>query len=257
MTVKICQIAPYGGVDIWIRIGLQSFPETSKLIVLVNGSPVKPEKKQFINKDNQNLDYVSLADEMLNDILFENSKLPKKKRIDLEKIEIGEKLSIYELVGLFRSLLAKLDDEGYDVVINLSNGLINWRLALYLASLDSVNVRYAYTVSKDNGDIEYIWLHRDLSENERLILDLLNESGPCNLSELHVLFKQRRNKGTIGFISRIVGKMSESHLIEVHRAGREISVLITEIGRAYTTTDGLLNDRKFPIIHKEYDYESD
>ena len=41
---KTCQVAPYGGVDTWIKLALREFPETQRLIILVNNAPETNKK---------------------------------------------------------------------------------------------------------------------------------------------------------------------------------------------------------------------
>ncbi len=222
---SLCQVAPYGGVDRWIKLALKEFPETKKLMVLVNRTNSEESEKYF-NK----------AEAMLRAFSKENEKMPEEKKILNEMFVIKKRMTFYELVYLFRSLFKELYKEGYDAVVNLSNGLQAWKTALYVASLDSPNVTMVFLIDKETGNISNFWKHRNISPKERLILDILKKRGVCTLSEIQKEFFEIKGKGKLSFVSTLINKMANSGLLEFRRMGREARISITSVGIAYSFT---------------------
>jgi len=248
--MQLCQIIPYGGEELWIKLALREFPETRWLIILANKPKPRPLTKYEEIKEKQELseqkDYYEEAKTLLkqfeqkeNEIIdAENLPmgLPPEQRKKFSLLEPISLENFYELLRYFRALLALIIQEGYKVAIHLNSGPMMWRICLYLAASEfKKDVDYLYLFEKFSGERKNIWIYRDLTEQEKIIIEILSENPKLSISDIQKFFKKRKGKGTLSYILKIIKVLINDGLISELKRGRTKWVELTLLGKSLSS----------------------
>lgn len=252
--MELCQLFLYGGEDLWIKLALREFPKTKWLIIISNKPKDRPKpkyKEVSEKKRHEHINYYETAKHLIEELRDDEDLIPPEKRRSFSLLEPTSTDDFYELLRYFRALIDYIKAQGCRIAINLNSGLMLWRMALYQAAaefkpfIDSI-----YLFEKDTGNKQNLWIHRDLSKQEKLVLTILSENPRLSISEIQEVYKKKTGTGSLSYILKIVSRLVEDGLILESKEGRTKWVELSSLGKALSPP----NDLKH-IIEEELQLE--
>jgi len=235
--MKLCLIFPYGGKELWMKLSLREFSDINWLIILAN-KPTKPSLAKFeeVSKELEKKpkkEFYKEAKEILEKLKDEEKLIPTDKRRKFSLLEPISTENFYQLLHYFRALLSYVEKLGYQIMIHLNSGLMIWRMALYLAAAEFKSSIYlTYLFNKDTGDIQKIWIYRDLSEQEKIVLEILSNNKRLSISEIQKIYKSKTGTGTLSYVLKIVKSLVEEGILLESKEGRTKYVVLSELGKS-------------------------
>jgi len=235
--MKLCLIFPYGGEELWIKLSLREFSDIKWLIILAN-KPTKPSEPKYEEiseklKKQQKKDYYEEASAILKKLEKEEKLLPSDKRRRFSLLEPISTEDFYQLLHYFRALLSYIEKKGYQIMIHLSSGIMVWRMALYLAAAEFKSSIYlTYLFNKQTGDIQKLWIYRDLSDQEKLVLEILSKNEKLSISEIQKIYKNKTSTGTLSYVLKIVNSLVKEGILLESKEGRTKFVVLSELGKS-------------------------
>lgn len=252
---KLCQIIVYGGKDQWVRMGLREYTETSLLLLINANTTISHPLLEDHDNVRESIDYKSLASNLVKTLTIEEEGLPKKKQRKYKTIIPPDSRDLTELIRYFRGVLFYLHKNNYRIIINISSGLLAFRLALYQAALDCKKyVDQVYIIEKDTGEIKIVWLYREISDAERTIIDILYNKPNISKKNLQQQYYKIEGKGNLTYISRIIKKMRQDELVNELIQGNTRYLSLSDTGRALGPTKNLISNLKKQLGDIKYNH---
>ncbi len=256
LTMELCQIFLYGGEDLWIKLALREFPNTKWLIIISNKPKErpKPKYKEVSEKKRPKLiDYFEEAKLLMEELNENEEQMPTEKRRNFSLLEPTSTDDFYELLRYFRALLDYIKTQGYRIAINLNSGLMLWRMALYQAAAEFKPFIFSiYLFEKDTGNMQNLWLYRDLSKQEKLVLTILSENPRLSISTIQEVYKKKTGTGSLSYILKIVSRLVDDGLILEVKKGRTKWVELSSLGKALSPVNDIKNkiEEELKLKHK-------
>lgn len=127
----------------------------------------------------------------------------KKKKISLiEPVSIN---NFYELLHYFRGLFDFIIKKGYKIAVHLNSGPMIWRVALYLAAAEfRSEIELLYLFDKQSGERQNLWIHRDLADQEKIIIEILSDIQRASVTEIQERYQSKTGKGTLSYVLKLV-----------------------------------------------------
>lgn len=242
LSMKLCQIFPYGGEDLWIKLSLREFPETKWLIILSNKikkrKKAKYEEVDEKRKAEEQINYYKRAKTLMDKLKNDEEIIPPEKRRRFSLLEPISLDDFYELLRYFRALIDYVKNQGYKIAIHLNSGPMIWRMALYQAAAEfKPSINSIYLFEKDSGNRQNLWIYRKLTKQEKLVIEILTEKPRLNISEIQEIYKKKAGTGSLSYVLKIVKSLVKDDLISETKAGRTKWVELTSLGNALSSFD--------------------
>jgi len=224
LDMKICQIAPYGGEPKWQRLGFKISPEIRWLIILTNNS--SDGGKNFLVE----------AQNLVNDLERSQDDFPESQKTRLSLIDLTSvKDDYFQLLGCIFQLFSMIASQGYYIQVNASSGLALWRLILYQAALsDKSQVTSYFIFNKLTGEPIEIWQPASLTDADEEVLNILKSFDSLSLTDLQSKFQNRKGKGSLSYMVKIIKKLSKLGYVEEFKIGRVKKVSLSHVGKVIT-----------------------
>jgi len=243
--MKTCQIMVYGGKHNWIDLTLRKDPNIKRLIFIV----VEPEKP-FPEH------WEDLSDK-IEQLESQQQDFPESEKIKYSYLNIQFKNDMVRLVRYFRALISILSELNYEIICNLTAGIFELRIALYLAcQIESDKIKEIFYLNKQNFSKNTLFKTIQISTKGKNVLkimfDELNKTTTekredihnieYNLSELHNICNKNNFKIDMPALSRLVSKLIKEGYLKERREGRLKHLSLTDIGLVFCPVYNYLND---------------
>jgi len=189
--MKVCQIATVGRNPEWIQLGLFRYP-TNLLVLIVTE------------------EYLEKAQEIAEGIKGINSQIEIVK----------DPRNAQYLVNFLKTLINQLSKEEYQILINVTSGLVSWQLLFYgVATILRDKIHTFFIIDKERKEPLEMVLYKPLSKTEREVLMAVPDEGGT-LSKITQMFRKVRQaeigkeEGSSALISRYLKTLAEEGLVE-------------------------------------------
>ncbi len=202
--MKTCQIATVGRNPEWIQLGLFRYPTT--LLVLITTE-----------------DYMDQAKEI--------TKLVKGIEVRIEVIE--KPRNSYYIVEFLKNLINQLHAEEYELLMNVTSGLVSWQLLFYsTATILQEKIKTFYIIDKERKEPQEMVLYQKLPEPEEKVLLIIPEEGD-SLKSITQKYKelQKEGKGSSGLLSRYLKRLTSEGFVTTRGSSKSKTFLLTEKGK--------------------------
>lgn len=207
MRMNICQIATVGRNPEWIQIGLFRYP--TNLLVLVT-------TEEYLDKAKEIVELV--------------------KGIETQIEIIIEPRNAQYIVKFLKTLINTLYENQYDILMNVTSGLVSWQLLFYsTATILRKKVKSFFIIDKERKKPLEMVLYKPLTSTEERVLSVLSEEGD-SLSKITLNYRNRvlkdtgEEKGSSGLISRYLKILTEEGLAESAGNSKSKKFRLTEKG---------------------------
>jgi len=234
--MELCQIIPYGGQDLWVNLALREFPKTKWLIILANRPKPLPTVKyqEILGESKEQTNYwekvIPLIEQLRNN---EESMPPDWKR----KISLIEPVSLnnfYELLRYFRGLFDFIIKKEFKIAVHLNSGPMIWRVPLYLAAAEfRSEIQLLYLFDKPSGERQDLWIHRDLMDQEKLILEIVTAAPRASVTDIQERYLSKTGKGTLSYVLKLVNNLVADGLLLESKEGRTKFIELSPLGKAF------------------------
>jgi hypothetical protein len=206
--MKVCQIATVGRNPEWIQIGLFRYP--TNLLVLVT-------TKEYLEKAKE-------IEELVKGI---------ETKIEI----IKEPRNAQYIVKFLKTLINNLSENQYEIMINVTAGLVSWQLLFYsTATILRKKVKSFFIIDKERKEPLQMVLYHPLTSTEEKVLMIIPEEGG-SLGKITQEFRDRtlkdtgEEKGSSGLISRYLKMLIEEELVESVGNAKSKTFRLTEKGK--------------------------
>ncbi|MBA7505425.1 hypothetical protein ES706_04092 [subsurface metagenome] len=232
--MKTCQIMIYGGKHYWIDLAHRKDPDIRWFIFI----GVEPER-EFPRHWEMIEDKIQEFEQLQKDF-------PDSEKIKYLYIKLEPQEKLVSLIRYFRAIINFIYEKGYQVSCNLTAGIFELRMALYLASqIESDKIVEGFYFNKQNFEKNLLFKSIEISKKGKKILNIMyenikNQSNneievqfheiEYNLSQLRELCEKSHFKIDLPTISRVVSKLIEEGYLKERREGRNKFISLTDIG---------------------------
>ena len=202
--MKTCQIATVGRNPEWIQLGLFRYPTT--LLVLITTE-----------------DYLDQANKI--------TELVKGVEVRIKIIE--KPRDSYYIVEFLKNLINELYAEEYELMMNVTSGLVSWQLLFYsTATILQEKIKTFYIIDKERKEPLEMVLYQKLPEPEEKVLSIIPEEGD-SLKSITAKYKelQKDGKGSSGLLSRYLKRLTEEGLVTTQGSSKSKIFLLTKKGK--------------------------
>ncbi len=233
--MQTCQIFLYGGKVQWLDLALREFPDTRLLVVVQN------------RVDDPN-EWWEPVEDKISQIERDQASLREDLQVKVKLLEISGDKPLAELTRYFRALIQTTAQQGFPVVCNVTAGLFEYQLALYLASQIEVgSVSEVFYHNKQTKGKNALPRATSVTRKEQRVLELIwkytEELAPppevndgdleANLSTLRDYGATHGTDMDLSNLSRLVSKLVKKDLLAERREGRDKLIQLTEQGRIF------------------------
>ncbi len=228
--MKFCQIMVYGGRSKWIDLSLKRYPNTNWLILIgVQPTEMVPNYWEDVHEKIKSLE-------------TQQEALPKNEKTKYNYINLEFSHDTVRIIRYFRALITLIYKEGYLVKCNLTSGIFEIRIGLFLASqIESEKITEIFYIDKQNYSMNLLNKSFNITKKGKILLKIIyNEniaksgdglkSLEYNLTDLSNLSKNYNFKIDLPAVSRLVSGLVEKGFLEERREGRKKFVSLTKTG---------------------------
>jgi hypothetical protein len=205
--MKVCQIATVGRNPEWIQLGLFRYP-TNLLVLTVT--------EEYLEKAHEIIELV--------------------KGIDTQIEIVKEPRNAQYVVNFFKKLINSLYEKKYDILINVTSGLVSWQLLFYgTATVLRDKIKSFYIVDKERKEPLEMILYKPLTKTERDVLMVIPDEGG-SLGKITQEFRKWRHsetgeeEGSSALLSRYLRILTEEGLVETTGRAKAKKFHLTEQG---------------------------
>ncbi|MHA1267541.1 MAG: hypothetical protein ACTSRS_20060 [Candidatus Helarchaeota archaeon] len=238
IPMELCQIIPYGGKEKWIRLALREFPMTKWLIVLANRPQPQPivKYKEVLSNKKEPEDYWEMATPLIEQLRKNEEIMPPERKRKISLIEPISLNDFYELIRYFRGLFDYIIKKGYKIAVHLNSGPMIWRITLYLAAAEfRSKIECLYLFNKWSGERQNLWVYRDLTVQEKIVLEILSEIQRASVTEIQEHYQTKTGKGTLSYVLKLIKNLVEDGLLLESKKGRIKFIELSPLGKAFTS----------------------
>jgi len=231
--MKLCQIIPYGGQDLWVKLALREFPETRWLILLANrAKPLRKAKyREVLEERQESPEFWKKANSLMQQLKEDEALMPPEKKRRLNLIEPISLDDFHELLRYFRGLFTYIIEKQFKIAVHLNSGPMLWRICLYLTAAEfKSGIQLLYLFDKKTGNRQDLWIYRDLTEQERIIIQILSKNQRISVSEIQDIYKKTTGKGNLSYVLKLVKKLVRDGMILISKEGRTNFIELSSLG---------------------------
>jgi len=236
----------YGGKHSWIDLSHRKEPDTSWFIFV--GSKPDDIREGWERIEDKIITLQALQ-----------KNFPEQEKIRYDYLEISFQNDLVELIRYFRALFNLVTGKGYLIACNLTAGLFETRMALYLAAqVEQALVFEVFYLNKQSFQKNIIFKNINITQRGKDLLSIMHahfkedqddkEKKEFSLSKLHQITKETKNKHILDVdlpsLSRLVNDLVKEGYITERREGREKLLSISELGFIFCPVDRQLQALK-------------
>lgn len=231
----------YGGRSKWIDLSQRKYPKTSWFIFVgVEPAEDSPEYWEEIN-------------EKIKELENEQKDFPEYDRIKYNYINLDFENDLLRLIRYFRALIIFINKQGYFIKCNLTSGIFEIRISLFLASqIESEKISEIFYINKQTYKTNLLTKSFNISKKGKILLKIIynenmtklkneNHLLEYNLTDLTNISKNNEFKIDLPSISRLVSKLVEDGFLKERREGRKKFVSLTKTGLIFCPVKDLQN----------------
>jgi len=232
--MKLSQIMIYGGKHNWIDLSHRKYPDVSWFIFIgVEPTGDLPEHWEKIE------DKIKQLEDLQKDF-------PISEQIKYTYIKRDSGNDLVDLIRFFRALINDIHKKGYQITCNLTAGIFELRMALFLASqIESDKVFEIFYLNKQTSEKNLLFKSIKISKRGKLLLEIIYSDGiekkkeskdlifqnmEFSLTELRKLCVQHELNMDLPTVSRLTSKLIKEGYLKERREGRKKKVSLTDIG---------------------------
>lgn len=230
--MKDCQIFIYGGRYKWLDVAHRKKPETNWYIII--GTPHKQEVPNHFESIQEKIDLLEA----------QQKDYPESERIHYIYLEIDFENDLTNLIRFFRALINYLTDKEYKISCNLTSGIFEMQIALYLAAqIESSKITEVFYINKQTFDKNLLFKTIKLTKKAKILLNIVyqqqighkenTEIAEISLTELHALCVKNNLNMDLPALSRTVKKLIFEGYIVENRKGRQKLLSVSELGMIF------------------------
>lgn len=240
----------YGKKNQWIDVAHRKSPDASWFIFVgATRSGSKPE-------------YWDSIEDKIDDLTAKQVDFPDSEKIKYTYLELELENRIVDLIRHFRALINCLSAQGYHLSCNLTAGIFEQRMALYLASeIESEKVNEVFYINKQDFNKNILFKTIDITGKGKELLEIIfnyiqekkqNTKGfsffnyAFNLTELKKICLDNGFKTDLPALSRLVSKLVEQDYLKEQREGRKKLIGLTEKGLIFCPVGNIV-----PVLQSE------
>ncbi|MHA1756659.1 MAG: winged helix-turn-helix domain-containing protein [Promethearchaeota archaeon] len=240
--MKVCQIMTYGGKTKWIELAHRK-DSNIKWFIFVGA--IKEELPEYFERIEPKIKQLKALQE----------DFPESEKIRYSYIEIKHENDLVQLIRYFRALINFINKKNFQISCNLTAGMFELRIALYLASqIESDKILEIFYFNKQNFEKNLLFKSIKISEKGKTLLKILfknieeaSRSMNLNFDEIEYNLSQIKNmyeKNGLNIdlpsLSRLVSKLIEDGYLRQRREGRHKYISLTDIGLIFCPLDNNL-----------------
>ncbi|MHA1730844.1 MAG: hypothetical protein ACTSU5_02825 [Promethearchaeota archaeon] len=249
-------VFPYGGNEAWIELSLREFPGLDWIVVLTSsaeipwdlqgGEPAHPREASAQAGGGRPRSFRERAEVYAREFREREGRLPPDRRRELSLVEVPDLRTTTELTPFFLALFRELVERGARVYLNLSSGLMAWRLALYQCAEEfRDDVEAVFLFDKQRERRHDLWLYRPLSKMERRVLSIVagatggddrdrgsGAGGKLSISELRDEYERRHGKKSLSYVLKVASALARDGFLRASKEGRVKYVELGARGQA-------------------------
>lgn len=228
--MKSCQIMVYGGRSKWIDLSQRKYPNTN-WIIFIGVEPTEDFP-----------DYWEEINEKIKVLENQQKGFPESDRIKYNYINLDFANDLVRLIRYFRALITFVYKQGYFIKCNLTSGIFEIRISLFLASqIESEKISEIFYINKQTYKTNLLTKSFNISKKGETLLKIIyneniikikNKNHPLeyNLTDLSIISKNNEFKIDLPGISRLVSNLVEDGFLKERREGRKKYVSLTKTG---------------------------
>jgi hypothetical protein len=158
------------------------------------------------------------------------------KGIDTQIEIVKEPRNAQYVVNFFKKLINSLYEKKYDILINVTSGLVSWQLLFYgTATVLRDKIKSFYIVDKERKEPLEMILYKPLTKTERDVLMVIPDEGG-SLGKITQEFRKWRHsetgeeEGSSALLSRYLRILTEEGLVETTGRAKAKKFHLTEQG---------------------------
>ncbi len=251
--MNICEIMVYGGKHKWIDLSQRKDPNVKWFIFIgVDPKDDFPKHWERIGKK------ITKLEEQQKDF-------PSLEKIKYNYINIEFENELVNLIRYFRALINFVYKKGYKVICNLTAGVFELRIALFLASqIESDKILEIFYLNKQNFQKNLLFKSIKISKKGEKLLNILYEKinqdtkkkeispyeHEYSLSQLRDICEKGGLDMDLPATSRLTSTLIEDGYLKERREGRVKNISLTEIGLIFCPIYNYLDNIQH-LINKE------
>nr|MDO8119458.1 winged helix-turn-helix domain-containing protein [Candidatus Sigynarchaeota archaeon] len=223
----------YGGKQSWIDLAQRKDP-TIEWFIIVGKKPKKDEEKNYWED----------ADDRIKALQELQKNYPDQEKIFYEYLDIPVENDLVELVRYFRGLINHVKKKDFTVSCNLTAGLFEMQIALYLAAqIESEMVSEIFFFNKQTFQKNFLFKSINITNRGKDLLRIFfsnttsaREStrvAELTLSQLQETCEKNNLKIDLPSLSRLVKDLIKGGYVDERREGREKFLSITDLGMIF------------------------
>jgi len=111
-----------------------------------------------------------------------------------------------------------------------------WRVAMYLAAAEfRSEIEFLYLFDKQSGERQDLWIHRDLMDQEKIILEILSDIHRASVTDIQEQYQSKTGKGTLSYVLKLVNNLVEDGLLLESKEGRTKYIELSPLGKAFSS----------------------
>lgn len=235
--MDLAQIIVYGGIQRWIDVAQRKNPNVKWFI--------------FIETDQKNIkpEYWEKLEVKIIQLQEFQKKFPESEKIKYSILVINSESDLVDLVRYFRGLIKKIHSYDYHIICNLTTGVFELRMALFLAA--QIEVEYIdeiFYFNKQTLKKNILPQKIYISERGLSILRVLYDSYlihveekefnsvndyEVSLSTLKLLLEKKKIHFDLPTLSRLINKLIKEEYLKYRREGREKLISLSSKGLTF------------------------
>lgn len=249
--MKKCQLMTYGKKNQWIDVAHRKSRNVSWFIFIgaTRGDTIP--------------DYWDSIEEKIEDLTAKQDKFPESEKIKYTYLELELENKIVGLIRHFRALISYIAAQGYKITCNLTAGIFEQRIALYLASeIESGKVEEVFYINKQDFNKNILFKTIEISDKGKRVLKIMFEhlqnqktgkeytaflDFEFNLTQLKNICAKEGMTVDLPATSRLVSSLVEHGYLKERREGRKKLIGLTEKGLIFCPIENIVPELQSKI----------
>jgi predicted transcriptional regulator len=225
----------YGGKHSWIDLAQRKDSRIAWFIIVGN-TPKKSAERNY--------DFWEAADERIEALQELQKNYPDQEKIIYDYLEIPVENDLVQLVRYFRGLFTHVHERDFSISCNLTAGLFENQIALYLAAqIESDMVIEIFYFNKQTFQKNMLFKSISITQRGKDLLRIFFSNTKnsrenasiveLTLSQLHETCLNDRFSIDLPSLSRLVNDLINGGYMDERREGREKFLSITDLGMIF------------------------
>lgn len=229
----------YGGKHSWVDLAQRKDP-TITWFIIVGNTPKKDTERNY--------DFWESIGEKIKALQELQKNFPDQEKISYDYLEIPIENDLVLLVRYFRGLFNYIHEKDFTISCNLTAGLFETQIAMYLAAqIESNIVIEIFYFNKQTFQKNLLFKSISITQRGKELLRIFYsntaqsrekaKNAEFSLSRLHETCVKERFAIDLPSLSRMVNDLIKGGYIDERREGREKFLSITDLGMIFCPVD--------------------